>query len=127
MTSRKKSAQEQSQAADTNPPTWPDVEAALKKVPEALEKLCAEWEGRKLSVPKNAAGSKLEEIIGAEGAAIVCKIAGGIRIVVPTTSAREAPQRRAQIIELRMRGLTHSQIAYRLGCTDRTVFNVLKG
>jgi hypothetical protein len=128
MTSRRKSEQKQLQADESaNPPSWATVEAALSKLPEALEKLCTEWEGRKLSVPKTAKGSKLEEVIGAEGAEIVCKIAGGIRIVVPTASARESPQRRARIIELRMQGLTHAQIAFKVKCTDRTVFNVLKG
>ncbi len=78
--------------------------------------------GRRLTVPKtNEAGTELAEIVGAAAAAKLTAVWGGLDFMVAKNWRRSVRAAR-----LAATGASKAAIAERLGCTERTVYELLE-
>lgn len=101
--------------------------AALKAIStEARDRLCAEWGGRKVYIPKQATPEcALAKLIGLEAATVMVAQCAGLSIVIPTSGAKASRDRRAQVLELRRRGHLISDIVTITNLSERQVYKIL--
>jgi len=91
---------------------------------QATSHLARDFGGRRVYIPaKVSARDQITRSIGIGAASRLARLYGGDRVMIPAHPDRVL--RRAQIIALRMRGLSVSRIARTLGCTERYVYKVL--
>jgi Mor family transcriptional regulator len=91
---------------------------------QAAAQLAADFGGRRVYIP--ATPSSLDQIsrsIGLEAAVRLARLCGGERVMIPAHPERAL--RHAQIVALRRRGASVSQIARSMGCTERYVYKVI--
>jgi len=83
--------------------------------------LLRRWGGCEVSIPKNAQGTKLAEVIGMEAATALIREIGHGRVVLPCGTFRGAKRRRAEAMTLLRQGMSVSQVALACDLHTRTV------
>jgi len=95
-----------------------DLEALIG--PECAAWLLARFGGLSLYVPKRpGAGQAIMDVVGAVAFEVLQAEFGGMNVSLPGKD--KAPTLKAQIIPLIESGLSHNEIAERLGCSWRHV------
>lgn len=98
-----------------------DLEALIG--PECAAWLVSQFGGQSIYIPKRAgAGQAIEAVVGAVAFEILRGEYGGLNVSLPGKD--KAPTLKAQIIPLIEAGLSHNEIAERLGCSWRHVAGV---
>jgi Mor family transcriptional regulator len=93
---------------------------------QATSHLARDFGGRRVYIPaKVSSRDQIARSIGMGAAARLARLYGGDRVMIPAHPDRAL--RRAEIIALRLSGLSVSRIARTLGCTERYVYKVLSG
>jgi hypothetical protein len=106
-------------AFDPEAPAWPQVAAVLGE--EAATLMSRTFGGRRLYVPRTVGiHHPLTVCIGPVRAGQLCEFMGG-HSVEPTL----LPGKRARIVELGAAKVQKAEIARRIGCTERHVYQVL--
>jgi hypothetical protein len=91
--------------------------------PECAAWLLARFGGQSLYVPKRkGAGQAIEAVVGAAAFGVLQAEFGAMNVSLPGKD--KAPTLKAQIIPLIEAGLSHNEIAERLGCSWRHVAGV---
>jgi len=101
---------------------------------EAFEKLCGSYGGLDLHIPQTMdtqSAHYLADTIGLEATRALVAWGGSSRVYVPKLFDIELQKRRADIAELRSRGVTYAEIAktykYESRYTERQVYAILEG
>jgi hypothetical protein len=92
---------------------------------ELTTQLLRRWGGCRIKLPKNARGSKLAEVIGADAAETVSKHCGHGDRDLPMGSMRGRGRRRADAIEMLRTGSSVQQVALACDLHTRTVWKYL--
>lgn len=106
------------------PLKWEEIRERISE--KARDLIVDNWGGRKLSVPRKAAGSKLEQSIGKADAALLCSMVPGIRIQIPNKTSDRRHERNAEILSDRAHGFSHAQLAIKYHLTERQIFEILR-